>query len=186
MKQNRQPLISNPTMQQVADFLPHLNASLNALATVLLLAGYVLIKQRKEVAHKWTMIACFGVSTIFLICYLTAHELKRRLTGVPHTEFPTYAGDTVAIAYKTLLLSHIVLAATVPFLAVATIWSGLKDYRRFHRKIAWWTFPIWLYVSITGVIVYAMLYHLYPPRPADLIMPESSRVHIESASDDHP
>ena len=160
-------------MQELANFLPHLNASLNALATVLLLAGYVLIKQRREGAHKWTMIACFGVSTVFLVSYLTAHELKRRLTGVPHTEFPAYAGATVAMFYKTILLSHIILAATVPFFAIATIWSGLRaeheaqgtpGWRRFHRKIAWWTFPIWLYVSVTGVVVYALLYHLYPPR----------------------
>ncbi len=154
-------------MQQVADFLPHLNASLNALATLLLLLGYVLIKQRHETAHKWTMIGCFAVSTVFLISYLTAHELKRRLTGIPHTEFPAYAGATVAGIYKSILVSHIILAVTVPFLAITTIYAGLKDtpdWRRFHRKIAWWTFPIWLYVSITGVVVYALLYHLYPPR----------------------
>lgn len=150
-------------MQQVAEFLPHLNASLNALATVLLLAGYVLIKQRRETAHKWTMIACFGVSCVFLASYLTAHELKRRLTGLPHTSFSYELHGVMAYrVYLTILLSHIVLAATVPFLAVATIYSGLKDWRRFHRRIAWWTFPIWLYVSVTGVVVYAMLYHLYP------------------------
>lgn len=151
-------------MNELVSTLPHVNASLNALATVLLLAGYVLIKQRREIAHKWTMIACFGVSTVFLISYLTAHELKRRLTGVPHTEFSPEYGAAVAMTYKTILISHIILAATVPFLAIATIYSGLKDWRRFHRKLAWWTFPIWLYVSITGVVVYVMLYHLYPPK----------------------
>jgi uncharacterized membrane protein YozB (DUF420 family) len=160
-------------MQQLADILPHVNASLNALATVLLLVGYGLIKQRREAAHKWTMIGCFFVSCVFLACYLTAHELKRRLTGIPHTEFPAYAGATVTGMYKLLLGSHIILAATVPFFAIGTIWSGLRaeheakdalGWRRFHRKLAWWTFPIWLYVSITGVIVYALLYHLYPPR----------------------
>lgn len=151
-------------MNELAAILPHVNASLNALATVLLLAGYVLIKQRREVAHKWTMIACFGVSCVFLACYLTAHELKRRLTGAPHTGFDHVAyGVLTYRVYMTILISHIILAAAVPFLAIVTIISGLKDWRHFHRKIAWWTFPIWLYVSITGVVVYVMLYHLYPP-----------------------
>jgi uncharacterized membrane protein YozB (DUF420 family) len=161
-------------VQQLADILPHINATLNALATVLLLAGYVLIKQRREAAHKWTMIACFGVSCVFLACYVTAHELKRRLTGMPHTEFSTELyGAAAAYTYKSILLSHIVLAITVPFLAITTIYAGLKAgdlksgdaaWRQFHRKIAWVAFPVWLYVSVTGVVVYAMLYHLYPPR----------------------
>lgn len=161
-------------VEQLAQILPHVNASLNALATVLLLVGYVLIKQRRESAHKWTMIACFGVSCVFLACYLTAHELKRRLTGAPHTGFSyeLYGVLTYRI-YMTILISHILLAATVPFLAIGTIYTGLKaehetqtvaGWRRFHRKLAWWTFPIWLYVSITGVVVYVMLYHLYPPQ----------------------
>jgi uncharacterized membrane protein YozB (DUF420 family) len=151
-------------MQQLADTLPHINASLNALATVLLLVGYVLIKQRREAAHKWTMVGCFGVSCVFLASYLTHHYAMIQLTGKGHTNFPEYAGDAVRGFYLILLFSHILLAAAVPFLAMTTIISGFKDWRKFHRKIAWWTFPIWLYVSVTGVVVYAMLYHLYPPR----------------------
>jgi len=142
------------------EILPHINAALNATATVLLLTGFVLIKQRRESAHKWTMLACFGVSVVFLACYLTYHF------NIPggSKRFPSYPPVAVKYAYYGILLTHVVLAATVPFLALATIWLGLADRRRLHKKLAWWTFPIWLYVSITGVIVYLLLYQLFPPR----------------------
>jgi len=147
-------------LQSVVEVLPHINASLNALATVLLIVGYVQIKRRQEIAHRWTMLACFGVSVVFLACYLTYHF------NIPggSKRFPTYPPDAVRYGYYGLLLSHVVLAAAVPFLAVATIWLGLSDRRIAHRKLAKWTFPIWLYVSVTGVIVYLMLYQLYPPQ----------------------
>ncbi|MBL9123758.1 MAG: DUF420 domain-containing protein [Planctomycetaceae bacterium] len=139
---------------QVKD-LPAVNAALNALATVLLVVGYVLIKQRREQAHKRTMLAAFGVSVVFLVCYLIYH----RYAG--HVRFG--GPSPVREVYYALLLTHVLLAATVPFLAVATIYQGLADNRPAHRRLARWTFPIWLYVSITGVVIYAMLYHLYPP-----------------------
>ncbi len=146
-------------MAPLIQVLPHVNASLNALATVLLITGYVLIKARQEALHKWMMLACFAVSVAFLASYLTYHF------NIPggSKRFPSYPPEAVQYAYKGILLTHIVLAATVPFLAVITIWLGLADWRKAHRKLAWWTFPIWLYVSITGVIVYLMLYQLYPP-----------------------
>ena len=146
-------------MSEIVPFLPHLNASLNALATVLLVAGYVLIRRRQETAHKWTMLACFAVSAVFLASYLTYHF---QLEGISK-KFPTYPPSAVRATYYVILISHIVLAATVPFLAVATIWLGLANRRLAHRRLARWTFPIWLYVSITGVFVYLMLYQLYPP-----------------------
>lgn len=143
--------------------LPHVNASLNALATVLLLIGYALIKQRREAAHKWTMLACFGVSVVFLLCYVAYH------VGIEGSKrFPDYPPPVVRLAYFTILISHIVLAAFVPFLAIATIYLGLRDRRVVHRRIARWTFPVWLYVSVTGVIVYLMLYQIYPERPSAL------------------
>ncbi len=147
-------------MQSFVEVLPHVNASLNALATVLLVLGYVQIRRRQENAHKWTMLACFGVSVVFLGCYLTYHF------NIPggSKRFPTYPPDAVRYGYYALLLTHVVLAAAVPFLAVATIWLGLSDRRIAHRKLAKWTFPIWLYVSVTGVMVYLLLYQLYPPR----------------------
>jgi uncharacterized membrane protein YozB (DUF420 family) len=141
--------------------LPHVNASLNALATVLLVLGYALIKRRQETAHKWTMMACFAVSVVFLGCYVTYHY---HLEGVSK-KFPSYPPPVVRIAYYTILLTHVVLAALVPFLAVATIYLGLADKRIAHRRLARWTFPIWLYVSVTGVIVYLMLYQIYPALP---------------------
>jgi uncharacterized membrane protein YozB (DUF420 family) len=88
--------------------------------------------------------------------------------GGESTKFPAYPPDAVRYGYYAILLSHIVLAATVPVLALVTIWNGLKaehdpKLRARHRRWAWWTFPIWLYVSITGVVVYWMIYQLYPP-----------------------
>lgn len=144
----------------VVHLLPHINASLNLLATVLLVVGQLLIKRRREVAHKWTMLACFGVSVAFLICYLTYHYYA----GSKH--FPDYPPAGIRYAYYAMLLTHVVLAAAVPFLAVATIYFGLTDQRRRHRALARWTYPIWLYVSITGVLVYLLLYQVFPPRPS--------------------
>lgn len=139
------------------DWLPHINASLNAVATVLLVLGVVLIKRGKEAAHRRTMLSCFAVSTVFLACYLIYHA------AAGSKKFPTgegAPGDAVRYFYYFILLTHVVLAAAVPFLAIATIYLALKDRRASHRKLARWTFPIWLYVSVTGVAVYVMLYHV--------------------------
>jgi putative membrane protein len=149
-------------LSEIVHYLPHVNAGLNALATVLLVAGYVQIKLRREAAHKWTMLACFGVSIVFLASYLTYHF------NIPggSKRFPTdeaVAPAAMRYVYYAILLTHVVLAAAVPFLAVATIWLGLANKRRAHVRLAKWTFPIWLYVSVTGVIVYAMLYQIYAP-----------------------
>ncbi|WP_238397843.1 DUF420 domain-containing protein [Anatilimnocola aggregata] len=137
-------------------YLPHVNALLNGLATVLLVVGFVLIKQRQEQAHKVTMLSCFGVSVVFLVSYLT------RIVFAGTHLFPRDEYPTAALFYYPLLASHVFLAAGVPFLAIATIYFGLTDQRRRHVRFARWTFPIWLYVSITGVIVYLMLYQLFP------------------------
>jgi putative membrane protein len=145
-------------LSEIVAILPHVNAALNALATVLLITGYVLIKRQNEQAHKWAMLACFGVSVAFLACYVTYHL---NIVG-GSKRFPSYPPQFIRYSYYGLLLSHILLAASVPFLAVATIWLGLADNRRWHRRLAKWTFPIWLYVSVTGVIVYLLLYQIYP------------------------
>lgn len=137
--------------------LPHLNASLNGLAAILLVTGYLLIRQRRELAHRRVMLACFAVSVVFLASYLWYHA------QVGSTRFPQSAPVAVRMFYLTVLFSHIVLAAAVPVLAVVTIGFGLLDRRIGHRRLARWTFPIWLYVSITGVVVYLMLYHFFPP-----------------------
>jgi uncharacterized membrane protein YozB (DUF420 family) len=147
-------------LSEIVPYLPHVNASLNALATALLVLGYIQIKRRNEAAHKWTMLTCFGVSVLFLACYLTYHF---NLPG-GSKRFPSYPPVGVQYAYKGILLTHIVLAALVPFLALATIVTGLRDARAWHRRLAKVTFPIWLYVSVTGVLVYLLLYQLFPPR----------------------
>ncbi len=141
----------------LVDILPHLNAALNSLSGLMLLAGYFLIKRGRVAAHKWTMLSAFGLSTIFLGCYLLYHYL---LGG--SRQFPADAG-AIRYLYLAILASHVVLAASVPFLALTVIYLGLRDQRPQHRRWAKRTFPIWLYVSATGVVVYAMLYHLYTP-----------------------
>ena len=147
-------------MNKLLEILPHLNAALNALAAVLLVSGLALIKQRKETAHKWTMLACFGVSIVFLACYLTYHQLLHQVTG-SHGRAFEHPNPIILWGYRLILITHVLLAAAVPFLAVATIYFALRDQRQRHRAFAKWTFPIWLYVSVTGVIVYLMLYQLF-------------------------
>jgi putative membrane protein len=144
------------------ELLPHVNVSLNALATVLLIVGYVLIKQKREEAHKRMMLATFAVNVVFLISYLTYHA------NVLSKKFPTdteVASVAVRYFYYGLLASHVVLAAFVPVLAVWSIYLGLTNRRESHRRVSQWTWPIWLYVSVTGVIVYLMLYQIFVPLP---------------------
>ena len=141
----------------MTELLPHINASLNAVAAILLVCGVVLIKRGREKAHRRVMLASFCVSTLFLASYLTYHW------QVGHKRFPTYPPVVVQWFYKGMLLTHIVLAVFVPILAITTIVLGYRDFRVAHRRWARWTFPIWLYVSVTGVLVYLMMYQLYPP-----------------------
>lgn len=140
------------------EWLPHINVSLNGLATLLLIVGFVLIKQKREKAHKRVMLATLGVSIAFLTCYLIYHF------NVPSKPFPKDT-DVAPLAaryfYYGLLLSHILLAATVPFLAIGSIYLGLTGKIAGHKRLSKWTWPIWLYVSVTGVIVYVMLYQVY-------------------------
>jgi uncharacterized membrane protein YozB (DUF420 family) len=149
--------------------LPTLNAALNALATVLLVVGYVLIKQRRETAHKWTMLAAFGVSVVFLVSYLAYHQLLFQHEGIRGKPFT--GPQPIRTLYYGMLISHVLLAAAVPVLAIGTIYYGLRDRRPAHRRWAWWTFPIWLYVSVTGVVIYVLLYHVYPGPLPTSIMP---------------
>jgi len=134
--------------------LPTLNAILNGTAAVLLVWGYTLIRRGKVAEHRRVMLTAFGVSVVFLIFYLVYHYQ----VGSVHFPRPGW----VKTVYLAILLTHTILAATVPFLAVITLSRALRGRFDKHRKIARWTFPIWLYVSVTGVIVYLMLYHTYP------------------------
>jgi uncharacterized membrane protein YozB (DUF420 family) len=130
--------------------LPAVNATLNATAAVLLLTGYSLIRRKRIQAHKRIMLTAFGVSVAFLICYLVYHF---QVGSVPYQKT-----GPLRTVYYSILLTHTLLAVTVPVLAIITLRRALRgDFKR-HRQIARWTFPIWLYVSVTGVIVYLMLY----------------------------
>lgn len=138
---------------------PVVNASLNAASTVLLATAFVFIKRRRIRAHGWTMVAAVVTSTAFLACYLTYHELKRR-HGEPFTAFPP---ETVwNPVYQFILWTHIPLAGIILPLIGLTLWRAYKRQWDRHRKISVVTLPLWFYVSVTGVIIYLMLYHLAP------------------------
>ena len=140
-------------------WLPHVNVTLNAIASLLLVLCFVLIRQRRERAHRNVMLATFAVSTLFLMSYLTYHF------QVPSKKFPVDPEVAPAAAryfYYVLLASHVLLAMSVPFLAIAAIVLGLRDNRAAHRRVVRYAWPIWLYVSVTGVVVYLMLYQIYP------------------------
>lgn len=137
--------------------LPTVNASLNALATVLLIAGYVAIKRQQKDLHRNLMLSAFGTSIAFLVCYLVYHAALHQYTGESGRKF---AGvGLVRPIYFTILITHVVLAAAVPVLALITIVRAWRQQWPAHRRIAVITFPIWVYVSITGVVIYGMLYH---------------------------
>ena len=133
--------------------LPSVNATLNALSAVLLVWGYLLIRGKQIERHRRVMKTAFATSCLFLVCYLVYHA---QVGSVPfHHE-----GTTLRTIYFSILIPHTVLAFTVPFLAIVTLRRGLAARYDKHRKIARWTLPIWLFVSVTGVAVYVMLYHL--------------------------
>lgn len=138
----------------IAD-LPLLNACLNATSTVLLLIGYSFIRSGNRVVHRRFMLTALVTSSLFLISYLVYHYHvgSVRFTGI----------GWVRGLYFTILVSHTLLAAAVPPLAIVTLVRALREQFDRHRVIARWTLPIWLYVSFTGVVVYVMLYRLYPP-----------------------
>jgi uncharacterized membrane protein YozB (DUF420 family) len=133
--------------------LPHLNAALNALSGALLTAGFLFIRRRRIGAHRACMIAAFCTSVLFLISYVTYHA---QMGSRP---FP--GTGAVRALYFSVLIPHVVLAAAVLPLAIVTLRRGLRRDDLRHRRIARWTLPIWLFVSVTGVIVYLMLYQMY-------------------------
>ena len=132
--------------------LPTVNATLNTISAILLTIGYVCIRTRKPIAHRNCMIAAFVVSALFLTSYLIYH----------YHEGPTPFGGEGWIrgVYFAVLIPHIVLAASVLPLALTTLYFAVRQKFTIHRRVARWTLPIWLYVSVTGVVVYWMLYHL--------------------------
>lgn len=143
----------------MTETLPAVNATLNAVSTVLLLLGYKYIRERNIEKHRRVMITAFVISVVFLACYLLHKWLLFTATGSFNTAFQGQgAWRTV---YFTILITHVTLAACVPVLAIITIRRGLAMRIDPHRRIAKVTLPIWLYVSVTGVIVYFMLYQWF-------------------------
>jgi len=137
-------------------FFPPLNASLNALSGVLLLIAYVYIRRRNIPRHRFFMLAACSTSVLFLICYVTYHTLRG---GVVTTFAGTGGWRTL---YLSILTSHTILAVIIVPMAILSVWNGLKMRVPQHRRIAKWTFPMWMYVSVTGVLVYFFLYHWFP------------------------
>jgi len=142
---------------------PELNVSLNALGGVLLVVGFVAIKRRLVALHKVSMLSALMVFTLFLASYLYFHFVVKEAVATEFAKRNPSAPVAVAYLYYALLVSHTVLAAAVAPLALVTAYLGLRDRLKAHVRLARWTLPIWLYVSVTGVVVYWMLYRLYPP-----------------------
>lgn len=138
-------------MLQVTD-LPAVNATLNSIATVLLVLAWIAIRRRRPIVHRNLMIAALACSVLFLTSYLIYHaqvgSVRFQGTGPVRT------------VYLSILLTHTVLAALVPFLVAVTVWRAYKKRWDRHVRLARWTLPIWLYVSVTGVVVYWMLYQM--------------------------
>ncbi len=142
------------TSEQIGNALAPVNALLNTSSTVLLLVGYVAVKQKKIAAHRASMVGAFVASCVFLVGYLT----RFALTG--SHKFPELGW--VRVAYLAILFSHMILAVVTVPLVLRTLFLAWRKRFDEHRKIARVTYPIWLYVSLTGVVVYLMLYHLAP------------------------
>lgn len=136
--------------------LPHLNAALNTSSFILLTTGYFFIRRKRVIAHRNCQLAALATSILFLISYVTYHQ---------HHGTTRFTGQGMArTVYFTILTTHTILAVViVPFVIVTLLRAWRGDFLR-HRALARWTLPMWLYVSITGVLVYLMLYHLYPSR----------------------
>ena len=132
--------------------LPALNATLNTIAAIQLLFGFYFIKQRDIARHKFCMLTAFVTSCLFLASYLVYHF---QVGSVPFT-----GQGAIRPVYFAILISHSILAAAIAPLAIVTLYRGLTGKIQKHRRIARWTWPIWMYVSVTGVVIYIMLYQL--------------------------
>ncbi len=137
--------------------LPAVNAMLNGVSAVFLTLGFFFIKRGHKLAHRNCMISAFGTSAVFLACYLTYHARVKTLT---HFVDPAWFRPI----YLTLLASHTLLAAAIVPLILMTLWRARRQDFAAHKKIARWTWPLWLYVSVTGVVIYLLLYQIFPQR----------------------
>ena len=141
---------------------PHLNAALNAVSGICLVCGLFFILTKRVHAHRACMITACTVSAIFLLCYVTYHAIRTYYFGLGPTRFT--GEGIVRPIYFTILTSHTILAIGVTPFVILTLWRALKGRFDAHRKLARLVYPVWLYVSVTGVIVYLFLYQIYPGR----------------------
>jgi len=141
-------------MSGAVSYLPHLNAVLNSASAILLVTGYVFIRRHKVNAHRTCQVSAVVTSALFLISYLTYHYYHGT------TRFP--GQGIVRSVYFTILLSHTILAIVIVPMVLMTLYRAARNDFERHRRIARWTLPLWIYVSVTGVFVYLMLYQLYP------------------------
>ena len=151
--------------QLLASNLPHATASLNAVATVLLLNGLIKIKSGRAREHKKMMTAALGVSMLFLLLYLLHKVALYQTIGEFNKRFPGVEDgvpQAARITYFAILFTHLPLAISVPFLAIRAAFLASKGRIVAHKKLVRYAFPIWMYVSVTGVLVYLMLYQIYP------------------------
>lgn len=142
--------------------LPAVNASLNGLSAALLTAGFVCIKRGNKTAHRNCMVAALATSTAFLVCYLYYHHQMKQVYGEGHTRFLNPAWFRPI--YLTILFTHLVGAFVIVPLVIVTVSRAVRRKFELHKKIARWTWPIWMYVSVTGVVIYWLLYHKFPQR----------------------
>ena len=142
--------------------LPAVNATLNGLSAIFLTLGFIFIKRGDKRAHMRCMITAFCTSVIFLGCYLTYHIYLAWVLGRGPTRFVNPAWFKPI--YLTILISHTILAATIVPLILMTLWRAKKERFELHKKIARWTWPLWMYVSVTGVMIYLLLYKIFPQR----------------------
>jgi putative membrane protein len=143
------------TLEQIIPYLPHFQAALNTAATLLLTAGYYFIRIRNRYAHRNCMITALGISAVFMISYLTYHASVGYM--------PFTGQGMIRPIYFTMLASHVILAAViVPLVLITVIYAATGKFDK-HPRIARWTLPIWLYVSVSGVVIYVLGFHIYTP-----------------------
>ncbi len=142
--------------------LPAVNASLNGLSAIFLTAGFIFIRRKNIPAHKRCMISAFVTSCIFLVCYLTYHTYLGVVLHQGPTKFLNPAWFRPI--YLTILLTHTILAMVIVPMILITLSRALREKFDKHKQIARWTWPIWMYVSVTGVIVYLLLYQIFPQK----------------------
>jgi len=147
-------------MENWLGIFPHLNAALNTSAAIAILTGFYFIMKKKIAQHRFSMLTASVVSALFLVSYLTHHAIRTYYFGLSPTKFT--GQGIIRPIYFTILTSHTVLATLITPFILVTLYRGLTGQVEKHRRLARLVFPVWFYVSVTGVVVYLMLYQIYP------------------------